>query len=414
MNAKILPILISIFCLTFPTGAKGAEYMLGIDSLPQEGAPKGTVTKHIWDTSSVYPGTTRDYWVYVPAQYDDTQAACVMVFQDGGQYVDLEGLARVPTVFDNLIHKRAMPVTIGIFINPGTKEGVYGQRNIEYDTLDDTYARLVLDEILPEVDRDYNLVDDAAGRAIGGISSGGICAFTVAWEHPEAFSKVVSHVGSFTDIRGGHEYPFLIRKTRGNPKPIRIFLQDGENDMNVIVGDWTLGNINMEAALRFARYDYRFVMGTGGHNLIHGGAILPEMLRWIWRDYPGVKGAGDAPNFDAVIGQWDVVTNIGGEVSHSVLTVTAQGGALAAKLNDKEDGEIEVTDISFEDDILSYEYVAPQSKSSWGKGSTNAMVTWLRVTENAFEGALSSGPKARFQIDYSVKGHRSGTTPDDD
>jgi enterochelin esterase-like enzyme len=272
------------------------EYPLGPDSLKQEGVPTGKVTKHQWNTSKIYEGTKRDYWIYVPAQYDGSQPACVTVFQDGQGYVSEDGHSRVPTVFDNLIHKKAMPVTIGIFINPGVFPSVDGKkprsnRSFEYDSLGDTYARFLLDEILPEVGKQYKLTDKAEGRAIAGISSGGICAFTVAWERPDAFSKVISYVGSFTNIRGGHVYHALIRKTE--KKPIRIFLQDGEKDLDNLHGNWPLANREMAAALKFSGYDYRFEMGTEGHNAKHGAAILPEMLRWTWRDYPGVV-ANDA------------------------------------------------------------------------------------------------------------------------
>jgi enterochelin esterase-like enzyme len=267
--------------------ALAEEYKLGPDSMEQEGVPKGKVTKYHWK-SKVFPGTERDYWVYVPAQYDAKKPACVMVFQDGGAYVNPKGQFRVPVVFDNLIHKKEMPVTVGIFINPGvvpaSAPGRRPRRNrsFEYDTLSDQYARFLEEEILPEVSKTINLRKDAAGRAICGISSGGICAFTVAWERPDLFSKVLSHVGSFTNIRGGHVYPALIRKTE--PKPIRVFLQDGENDLDNLHGSWPLANRQMAAALKFAKYDYKFVMGTEGHNGKHGGAILPESLRWLWRD----------------------------------------------------------------------------------------------------------------------------------
>lgn len=274
---------------------KPAEsYPLGPDSLKQAGVPVGEVTKHQWTTSKIYEGTERDYWIYVPAQYDASQPACVMVFQDGQGYVSEDGHSRVPTVFDNLIHQKAMPVTIGIFINPGVFPSVDGKkprsnRSFEYDSLGDTYARFLLEEILPEVGKQYKLTDKAEGRAIAGISSGGICAFTVAWERPEAFSKVISYVGSFTNIRGGHVYHALIRKTE--KKPIRIFLQDGENDLDNLHGNWPLANREMAAALKFSGYDFRFEMGTEGHNAKHGAAILPEMLRWTWRDCPGVVAA---------------------------------------------------------------------------------------------------------------------------
>ncbi len=265
------------------------EYKLGPDSQPHEGVPKGTVTKHDWK-SNVFEGTVRDYYVYVPKQYDAAKPACVMVFQDGDAYVKETGDFRVPIVFDNLIAKGEMPVTIGIFINPGhkgektpDKPWTANNRSFEYDTLSDQYSRFLLEEILPEVGKEYKLTDGAAGRAICGISSGGMCAFTVAWQRPDAFSKVLSHVGSFTNIRGGHVYPALIRKTRPT-KPIRVFLQDGANDLDNEHGNWPLANQEMAAALKFAKYDYRFEFGAEGHNGKHGGAILPDSLRWLWRD----------------------------------------------------------------------------------------------------------------------------------
>lgn len=285
-----------------PVTATWGEYTLGKDSLSQDGVPKGKVTQHRWTESEIFPGTQRDYWLYVPAQYHPSKPACVIVFQDGKGYVSDNGHSRVPTVMDNLIDQGAMPVTIGIFINPGvvptTKVGAQGRRNrsFEYDSLGDRYTRFLLEEILPEVGKHYNLVDQAEGRAVCGISSGGICAFTVAWQRPDQFSKVISYVGSFTNIRGGHVYPALIRKTE--PKPIRVFLQEGVNDLDNLHGSWPLANRQMAAALKFAGYDYRFEMGDGGHNGRHGGAILPDMLRWIWRDYPGVV----AKQRDATLG----------------------------------------------------------------------------------------------------------------
>jgi enterochelin esterase-like enzyme len=265
------------------------DYKLGPDSQEHPDVPKGKVTKSTWK-SEIFPGTVRDYWVYVPAQYDAKKPACVMVFQDGKGYQDPKGSFRVPTVFDNLIHKKEMPVTIGLFINPGDvpapngKDRPRSNRSFEYDTLSDQYARFLEKEMLPELAKSYNLRNDAAGRAIGGISSGGICAFTVAWQRPDLFSKVLSHVGSFTNIRGGDVYPGLVRRTAGDPKPIRVFLQDGENDLDNRFGSWPLANRQMAAALKFAHYDYQFVMGDGAHNGKHGGAILPESLRWLWRD----------------------------------------------------------------------------------------------------------------------------------
>ena len=265
------------------------DYNFGPDSSAQPDTPKGKVTKFRWDKSQVYEGTERDCWLYVPDQYDGKTPACVMVFQDGGSYVDEKGSFRVPVVFDNLIHKKEMPVTIGIFINPGkfptpgVEEKDWRQnRSFEYDTPSNQYAKFLEKEILPEVAKTVKLREDAAGRAICGISSGGICAFTAAWERPDMFSKVLSHVGSFTNIRGGDVYPGLIRKTER--KPIRVFLQDGAGDLDNLHGSWPLANLSMAASLKFMNYDYKLVFGDGGHNGKHGGVILPESLRWLWRD----------------------------------------------------------------------------------------------------------------------------------
>jgi enterochelin esterase family protein len=281
-------LVVTFATVVFPLAVSAAEdYQPGPDSQEQPGVPQGKVTQHTW-TSKIFEGTVRDYWIYVPAEYDPQKPACVMVFQDGQAYVNKKGDFRVPIVFDNLIYKKEMPVTIGIFINPGTfpagasDKKPRSNRSFEYDTLSDQYARFLEKEILPEVGKEYNLRQDAAGRGICGISSGGICAFTVAWQRPDLFSKVLSHVGSFTNIRGGDVYPGMIRKTEH--KPIRVFLQDGANDLDNQHGNWPLANQQMALALKFAKYDYKFEYGTGGHNGKHGGAILPESLRWLWRD----------------------------------------------------------------------------------------------------------------------------------
>jgi enterochelin esterase family protein len=260
-------------------------YSTPIEAMEQ-GAPKGKVTEMpVWK-SNIFPGTERKWWVYVPAQYKDDKPACVMVFQDGNSYRNW-----VPTVFDNLIAKGEMPVTVGVFIDPGVGPNEKRNRSFEYDTLSDQYARFLLEEILPEVEKTTKLKKDAASRAICGASSGGICAFTVAWQKPDQFHKVVSWIGSFTNIahgatmrEGGHNYEALIRKTP--PKPIRVFLQDGANDLDNNNGNWPLANQQMAKSLAFAKYDYKFVYGQGAHNHNHGRAIFPETLRWLWRDYP--------------------------------------------------------------------------------------------------------------------------------
>src|SRR5947207_11079717 len=292
MNPRVfLRAVVLSTCAAGTLALAADDYKLGPDSMPQEGVPRGEVTKYHW-SSKVFPGTERDYWVYVPRQYDAAKPACVMVFQDGGGYVNTNtnGQWRVPTVFDNLIAKKEMPVSLGILLKPGeVPPAEPGQkprsnRSFEYDSLGDQYARFLLEEILPEVGKKYNLTKDPDGRAICGISSGGICAWTVAWERPDEFRRVLSHVGSFTNIRGGNVYPSLIRKTE--KKPIRVFLQDGEKDLDNLHGNWPLANQEMAAALKVMGYDYKFEFGAEGHNAKHGAAILPDSLRWLWRDYP--------------------------------------------------------------------------------------------------------------------------------
>ncbi|MDF1812839.1 MAG: alpha/beta hydrolase-fold protein [Verrucomicrobiales bacterium] len=283
-----LRVLLISFLLVGALGAEDKDYAPGPDAMPKEGVPKGKVSQHKW-LSDIFPGTERDYWVYVPSQYDGSKPACVMVFQDGAGFVKEKGSFRAPTVLDNLIHAGDIPVTIGIFINPGVvppaDEGQQPRKNrsFEYDTLSDQYARFLLEEILPEVGKSYKLTDNPVCRAICGNSSGGICAFTVAWERPDQFRKVVSHIGSFTNIRGGHVYPALIRKS--DPKPLKVFLQDGENDLDNLHGNWPLANQQMALALKYSGYDYKFVMGTGKHSGRHGGSIFPDTLRWIWSDW---------------------------------------------------------------------------------------------------------------------------------
>ncbi|MDB6005876.1 MAG: esterase, partial [Prosthecobacter sp.] len=260
---KFLPLAVaSLFLASLAHAApQDDQYVLGPDSQVKEGVPQGKVTQMpAWANSKIYPGTTRDWWVYVPAQYKAETPANVMVFCDGGGFVKNDGQFRVPVVFDNLIAKGEMPVTIAIFINPGVfpttnpKEKPRSNRSFEYDSLGDLHARFLIEEILPEVSKSYKLTEDPEGRAICGNSSGGICAFTVAWERPDAFRKVVSHIGSFTNIRGGYVYPALIRKTE--KKPLKVFLQDGKNDLDNQFGNWPLANQDMAASLKFAGYDY--------------------------------------------------------------------------------------------------------------------------------------------------------------
>jgi enterochelin esterase-like enzyme len=267
-------------------GSQLEVYETHPDSRERQDVPKGTVKQMPPWQSKIFEGTKRDWWVYVPAQYRPENPAAVMVFQDGAGPKDY-----VPTVFDNLIARGDIPVMVGIFINPGIRADGGANRSVEYDTLSDQYARFLLDEILPEVEKTVKLRHDAASRAISGASSGGICSFTVAWERPNEFSKVLSWIGSFTNIaagktlrEGGHNYEAMVRKTFPR-KPIRVFLQDGENDLDNANGNWPLANQTLAKSLAYAGYDYKFEYGHGFHSNRHGRAILPDSLRWLWRDY---------------------------------------------------------------------------------------------------------------------------------
>lgn len=274
--------------LVFSASLRAEEnYPDSPDSKRQPGVPQGKVEGPFPWKSKIFPGTIRDYWIYVPAQYDARKPACVLVTQDG------RGLAdgwKLPIVLDNLIHKKEMPVTIGVFVQhgivpaPNAKAQPRFNRSFEYDGMGDRYARFLLDEILPEVEKKYSLSHDPNDRAIAGSSSGAIAAFTVAWERPDAFRRVFSSIGTYVGLRGGNEYPILIRKVE--PKPIRIFLQDGSNDNNIFAGSWWVANQDMLAALTWHGYDVHHVWGTGGHNNKHAAAVLPDALRWLWRDYP--------------------------------------------------------------------------------------------------------------------------------
>ena len=272
------------------------QYPLGPDSLVHDDVPHGKLEGPFLFKSAILENTTHKYWIYVPAQYKPENTACVFVFQDGARAINPNGVIRIPNVMDNLIARKEMPVSIGIFITPGQRGDTYpdsigfgnpDNRSAEYDSVNDLYARFVVDEMLPLVGKTYNLTKDPDGRCIGGSSSGAIAAFSVAWYRPEAFHKVISMIGSFTDIRGGHVYPEMVRTN--DRKPIRIFLQDGIYDNRSPDNpkrDWHLQNELMVAALKEKGYDTNYVVGEGNHSDNHGGAILPDMLRWMWRDYP--------------------------------------------------------------------------------------------------------------------------------
>jgi sugar lactone lactonase YvrE/enterochelin esterase-like enzyme len=248
-------------------------------------APAGEVVKGEFTASKVYPGTWREYWVYIPAQLDRSKPAPVMVFQDGLQY-------NAPSVFDALIHQKAIPPMVGVFVMHGRVRAPSADaldrmnRSYEYDSVTGEYARFLLDELLPHVAASHKvtLSSDPNDRAIAGNSSGAIAAFTAAWQRPDGFRRVFSAIGTYVGLRGGQEYPVLIRKTE--PKPIRVFLQDGRNDLNNYTGNWFVANQDMLSALEFAGYDVRYEWGDGEHNSKHATVLFPDALRWLWRDYP--------------------------------------------------------------------------------------------------------------------------------
>ncbi len=251
-----------------------------------EDVPSGRLSARRHRSTRIYPGVERAYTVYVPQQYTGDAEACLMVFQDGGRYLGPE--AKAARVLDALIADGAMPVTIAVFVEPGETGpglpiyGGTGNRSLEYDAQGDAYARFLLEELLPEALDGYRVSSDPERRAIAGISSGGHCAFNAAWERPDAFRKVLTHCGSFVDIRGGHACAGRIR--REARKPLRVFLQSGTHDLDILYGHWLLANRTMAAALAYRGYDHRIEVGEGGHSLRHGGAILAETLRWLWRN----------------------------------------------------------------------------------------------------------------------------------
>jgi enterochelin esterase family protein len=289
----------------------------GALSYLQPGVPSGTLSEKIVHTSKLYDGMKSEYWIYVPAQYDARVAAALMVFQDGGGYIDRDGNNPTLNVIDNLIAQKKIPVTICVFINPGDISGSPGtptynfvkaysdkwhrtlkdsMRSTLYDTVSDRYGRFLRDEVLAEVETKYNIRKDGYSRAITGLSSGGICSFNAAWHLPEQFSRVITWIGSFTSIQwkedasvpdGGQDYPEkVLRETKRN---IRVWLQDGSEDQeNDRYGSWPLANLRLANALKLKDYDFHFSFGKGTHNSGQGAAEFPEEMIWLWRDYdPG-------------------------------------------------------------------------------------------------------------------------------
>src|SRR5215471_7346950 len=280
-----------------------AFYKLGPDSLEQEGVPKGQMRGPFTLPSAAYPGTQHTYWVYVPAQYSPSTPASLMIFNDGQAFIAPTGNLRAHNVLDNLIYRREIPVMIAVFINPGRRPDQpeptpqnWGDRDTnrptEYNTLDDRYPRVIVDELLPVLYKGYNISKDPDRHGIGGSSSGAIAAFTVAWERPDYFRKVLSNVGSFTNIRGGNAYPDTILKSP--KKPLRVYLVDGRNDNRGLradgtydqARDWFYQNVRMEQALTEKGYDVNYSWGIQRHGQKMLQTVFPDMMRWLWRDQP--------------------------------------------------------------------------------------------------------------------------------
>lgn len=290
-RASLVLWLLCMFC-SQPLVAQPA-YPLNADSQRTPGVPEGKLTGPFPLSSEIFPGTQRNYWVYVPAQYDPQKPACSIVVQDGLRRAQEWHL---PEVIDNLVHKKEIPALVGIFVEPGVVPALKPEaqprfnRSFEYDSMGVRYARFLIEELIPEVSKSYALSTDPNDRALAGASSGGICAFNAAWERPDAFRRVLSTIGTYVGLRGGNQFSTLVRKSE--PKPLRIFLQDGDKDLNIYGGDWWIANQDMLSALTYAGYDVHHAWGKGGHDGQHAAAIMPDALRWLWRDYPDdVKAA---------------------------------------------------------------------------------------------------------------------------
>ncbi|MDA8633004.1 SMP-30/gluconolactonase/LRE family protein [Verrucomicrobiales bacterium] len=264
--------------------AQEEPYPFHPDMEKKDGVPAGEIRRGMYTDSAIFPGTTRDYAVYVPAQYDGKKPAALMVFQDGISYLKI-----VPIAFDNLIHAGDMPITIGLFVNPGVvpelDESSLARfnRSFEYDATDDRYARFLLEEMIPVALGELNITKDPNLRSLCGSSSGGIAAFVAAWNRPDQFRRIYATVGTFVGLRGGNELPVLVRKTE--PKPLRIFLQDGRNDLDIYCGSWWVANQDMLSSLTWAGYEVNHEWGEGGHNRKHGNAIFPDVMRWLWKGW---------------------------------------------------------------------------------------------------------------------------------
>jgi gluconolactonase len=365
------------------------NYTLGPDSLPRPGVPKGSVTKYKLPPGKFYPGTPHDYSIYVPAQYDAAKPTPFMIFFDGSGSIN--GGEHAPTVFDNLIVRRELPPLIGIFIDPGMLPAISDQaqnrfeRVFEYDSLSDRYSSFLIEELIPEVAKRYNLSNDPNDRGLAGTSTGAVCAFAAAWNRPDQFRRVVSFIGTYVAMKGADGLPALIRKTE--PKPIRIFLQDGKNDHIVpaepfgtfYAGSWPINNQVMFEAFQAAGYDVKLTIGEGGHDKRQGSAIMPDVLRWLWRDYPSPIAVHEPASMSQP--GWDprgkVFSTVWADKPWEQIGETYQ--SLASPTSDKE-GNV---------------YFADTAENRMYKSDPDGKVTLFKDNSNGAM-ALAAGPDGRL------------------
>jgi enterochelin esterase family protein len=278
-----------------PLGNRGDLVGYNPDSYPKVGVPRGKLSEKQTITSRVFDGMKADYWFYASPGVDPQTPAAFMIWQDGQGQANPNAPMRVMTVTENLIQQKLVPPLVHVFIAPGHSPDGKAMRSIEYDTVSDRYARFVLEEVVPEVEKVYKLRTDAYSRAIAGGSSGGICAFNAAWFLPDKFARVLSWVGSFTSIQwhpeqkldGGNIYPFKVRK---EPKRnIRVWMSDGSDDLENDHGSWPLQNIQLANSLKMKDYDFHFRFGTAAHGGAQASLDMPEALTWLWRGYDPSK-----------------------------------------------------------------------------------------------------------------------------
>lgn len=378
-------VLLGVLLTTLASHGQDTADMLP-EPVSQPDVPQGRIEGPHEFHSKLFPGTERQYWIYVPSQYDPQHPPGLMIVQDG---LRKARHWKLPTVLDKLIHAGDIPIQLGIFVTPGIVPAAHKDaqprfnRSYEYDGMTDLYARFLIEELLPEVGESYKFSDDPNDRCIAGSSSGAICAFTAAWQRPDAFRRVFSSVGTFVGLRGGNEYQTLVRKTE--PKPIRIFMQDGKNDLDIYGGSWWYANQAMLSSLQFAGYDVRNEWGDGGHNDRHAAAAMPTALRWLWRDHPSP------------------ISNVAGKPRLTDLLITGEHWELVSSGHQLTDGPAvnDIGDVFFTD--------VPRSRIH--RIDPDGVISIFAVDTEAASG-LMFGPDGKLYACESRTGHVVRYTPD--